>query len=209
MKIYFFFNLQNTQIGAVTIALAYGTVTNRTQQSVQSIQGFLFIISAEIIYSTCFSVMFYYPYTLPIIRRETGEHIYCTSAYYFATMISSIPKSCFYSFAFVFVIYPIIGFSTNFWLCIEFAFTLAVSTFTANSFGFMISSGTESTRIPTELAPPILMIFLLAGGIYKIVDWPIMKYFSMFFYANEALSVLYWTEVKTIGKLCEIEVINL
>lgn len=143
--------------------------------------------------------MFYYPYTLPIIRRETGEHIYYTSAYYFATMISSMPKSFFYSFAFIFVIYPLIGFSTSLWLCIEIAFTLAVSTFTSNAFGFMISSGTESTRIPTELAPPILMIFLLAGGIYKVVDWPIMKYFSMFFYANEALSILYWTEVKTIG----------
>lgn len=159
----------------------------------------MFIISAEIIYATCFRVMYLYPCALPKIRRETGEHIYYTSAFYFATIISAIPKSCLHSFAFISIIYPFIGFGFGFWLWLQICLTLALSSITANAFGFMISTCTESSRIPTELAPPILMIFLLAGGIYKIVDWPVLKYLSMFFYVNEALSVLYWTQVKTIG----------
>lgn len=52
-----------------------------------------------------------------------------------------------------------------------------------------------------ELAPPIDFFLYTLGGIFiNIRTFPYLKYISMFYFANEAILIDYWKDVKEIGK---------
>jgi ATP-binding cassette, subfamily G (WHITE), eye pigment precursor transporter len=65
----------------------------------------------------------------------------------------------------------------------------------------MISSFSDSPRVVTEITAPIETVLLLSAGLYlNVKSVPLLKYFSSFFYANEAMSIDYWLMVDEIGK---------
>jgi ATP-binding cassette, subfamily G (WHITE), eye pigment precursor transporter len=74
----------------------------------------------------------------------------------------------------------------------------------------MISSFTDSPRVVTEITAPIETILLLSAGLYlNVKSVPFLKYFSYFFYANEAMSINYWLMVDNIGEKTHLSIIFL
>lgn len=56
-----------------------------------------------------------------------------------------------------------------------------------------------------SFAPIFDFLFLAFGGYYlKANSVPFLKYLSMFFYANEAISITYWETVNYLGILRKI-----
>lgn len=181
--------------------MAYTTVTGTDQKSIQSIQGFLFSILAEIYFSATYCVMFYFPSKLPIMRREVGEQIYYTSAYYISTVISYIPRAICHALIFWTIVYPLIGFSRDIWLYIKMLLCLIGISIASTGQGIAISTIFDSPKIGIEIAPIIDTILVLFAGIYKIVDRSsFLKYISIFYYGNEALSLIWWNGVEMIGE---------
>lgn len=159
------------------------------------------MLVAQVIFATAYNVIFYYPSKLPILRREAGESMYNLSAYYVATFLSSIPRSLIECTFFMAIIYPWLQFANGWLLFVEIVLTLTMATVPATAYGLMLSGMFESSQLTTELAPPFDVLFCLLAGVY--VRWDLMwyvKYFSLFFYSNEAISVLMWRDVQTLGK---------
>lgn len=73
------------------MAFLYHDSTGHTQDSIRDVNGALFLITCELIFTQSYAVMNHYPSQLPILRRETNENIYQLSAFYVAEIFNSIP----------------------------------------------------------------------------------------------------------------------
>lgn len=106
-----------------------------------------------------------------------------------------------------FIFLGIISFLTTFEMALEtylrITVSLIVSGFAAMAYGFSISGIFESVWLTLELGPPLDLLLLILGGAFinvNTISLPAMKYVSVFFYANEAISYDYWRNVESIGK---------
>lgn len=68
-------------------------------------------------------------------------------------------------------------------------------TIPGTAYGLMLSGLFESSLVATSLAPPFDIVLLLTGGVYiKLKTLWFLKYLSLFYYANESLSIIVWKE---------------
>lgn len=185
------------------MAALYHETTGNTQKSIQDVDGALFIMACEVIFTTCYSVINFYPSLMPILRRETNEHIYSFSAHYVAEVFNVIPVAILRSFTGILILYLWSGFM-NFWIFMKIGITLLIASFAANAYGLLIS-GILKTVI-TDIASVFDLIFLCLSGIYmNLSSLPYARYFSPFFYTNEALLISFWSNVTEIGKINRIK----
>lgn len=181
------------------MALLYHNATGRTQESIQDVVGVLVIITCEIIFTCAYAAIYFYPLQLPILRRETNEHIYSFSAYYIAEIICSVPIAILRSFVALAVTYAWVGFQRGFMLYFELSITLLITAFTANAYGLCMSGIFKSVIL--EISSVFDLIFICMSGIYINLDaFPYVRYISMFFFSNEALAIQFWHNVTEIGR---------
>lgn len=151
-------------------------------------------------FATSYGIIFYYPSSLPIIRRETGEHIYDLSAFYVAKFLGCIPKSFVDAYVFLIIVYGNVHFIKDFWHFLRIGFTLSMTAIPATAYGLMLGGFFESVRLSSELSPPIdLFMFLISGFYIKLKLMGFLQYISLFFYCIEALSIQIWNSVTEIG----------
>lgn len=176
----------------------YHETTGRTQESIQNVNGCLFIITCELIFTVCYSVMTFYPSQMPILRRETNEHIYNFSAYYIAEVFNVLPVCFLRSFAGIAITYTWAGFNNGYALFFRIGLTLFIASFTSNAYGLLMS-GILKTTIP-DLASISDLVFLCFSGLYmNLNSVRFIRYISPFYYANEALAISFWSNVTHIG----------
>lgn len=189
------------QIPYLVMAVIYSNTTGRTQESIQDVRGALFTIVAEVVFTTAYSVIHFYPSQLPILRRETNEHIYKFSAYYVAGILSTIPLWLLRAFASITATYLLVGFYKGMTTYFQFVLTLVVASFTAHAYGLMLSGIFNSDALTVEIAPPLDLLFLVLAGMFINLDaYPYLRYISIFYYPNEALATLYWYDIEELGK---------
>lgn len=181
------------------MALLYHETTGRTQESVQDVTGAIVIITCELIFTMSYGVIHFYPSQMPILRRETNEHIYQFSAFYLSEMFSVWPVSFLRAFIGLAITYVWAGFRRGFLLYFQFGLILFVTAFTANAYGLFMSGIFKS--ITMEVSSVFDLIFLCMSGIYINLDaFPYIRYISLFYFSNEALSIGFWHNVTAIGK---------
>ncbi|EDW01079.1 protein brown [Drosophila grimshawi] len=186
-------------ITAATLSLLYSGVGGLTQRTVQDVGGSIFMLSNEMIFTFSYGVTYIFPAALPIIRREVGEGTYSLSAYYVALVVSFIPVAFFKGYVFLSVIYASIYYTRGFLLYITMGFLMSLSATAAVGYGIFLSSLFETDKMASECAAPFDLIFLIFGGTYMNVDSvPLLKYFSLFFYSNEALMYNFWIDIDNI-----------
>ncbi|XP_023302901.2 protein brown [Lucilia cuprina] len=186
-------------ITSLTLAIMYSGVQGLTQTSIQDIGGSIFMLSTEMIFTFSYGVTYVFPSALPIMRREVGESTYSLSAYYVAVVLSFIPMAFFKSYIFFGVVYSSIYLDRGFMLYLSMGLVLALSAVAATGYGLFLSTIFETEKMASECAAPFDLLFLIFGGAYYNVDSiPFLKYFSLFFYSNEALMYNFWINVDKI-----------
>lgn len=174
-------------------------MNGENQESIRDVQGIFFILSCEVIFSTSSRILNTYLANSPLIRRETHEGTYTLSAYYVADMLSDIPFLIVRPLIGLIITYILAGFNKGIGLLIELWITMAFLAFTSNAYGLMLVGLFRSLIL--EITPLFTIIFVAVSGAYaSIRDYPLLKYTSLFFYANEAMSILFWTGVTEIGE---------
>lgn len=149
-------------------------------------------------FSTSYRVLNTYLANSPMIRRETHERTYTLSAYYVADVLSDIPFLTIRPLIGLIITYILAGFNKGIVLLIELWITLAFLAFTSNAYGLMLVGLFRSLIL--EVPPLFTLTFMAVSGAYaSLRDYPVLKYTSLFFYANEAMSILFWTGVTEIG----------
>lgn len=192
------------------MAAVYYKTTGRTQESIQDIRGALFTIIAEVVFTTSYSVIHFYPAQMPILRRETNEHFYKFSACYVADALCTMPAFVIRSFVSITATYLLVGFYKGLKSYFQFVLTLVVASFASHAYGLMLSGLFNSDALTAEIAPPFDLLFLLMAGMYiNLNEFPYARYMSVFYFSNEALATLYWYDIAEIGKKssrCKINV---
>lgn len=168
----------------------------KTQTTVQDMQGVFVLLSCELIFTMSYGIINHYPMQMPILRRETNDHMYSLSAYYVAEVLCITPLAFLRAFVGVAVFW--IGYRGDFLSYLTISLTLLLSSYTANAYGLMVSGIFET--VMTDLTAITDIIFLSLSGFYiNLNAFPYLRYVSLFFYSNEALSILYWYNVTDIG----------
>ncbi|GFO40888.1 ATP-binding cassette sub-family g member [Plakobranchus ocellatus] len=173
------------------------------QKSVMSINGALFLMITNTSFSNLFAVVNSFPIELAVFFREYGTGLYRSDCYYLAKTIVEIP---------VFILITILFGTVTYWMIGLYesidAFLIAVGVLllTANvalSLGYLVSTLCGSVNIALAIAPPLLIPFMLFGGLFVNNDnipvyfiW--LKYLSWFKHANEILMVNQWQNVHNI-----------
>lgn len=181
------------------MGLLYVNLIGNTQDDVQNIQGVLFMLISEVMYSTMYRILNFYLASTPLLRRESNEHIYTVSAYYVACNITEFPIQCIRPFFGLLITYNLAGFSKGIIFFLEMWVSLVCLAITANAYGLMLAGIFRSVIL--EIPTVFNLIFISISGAYaSLVDYPLLKYISLFFHAYEAMSIFYWYDVRQIGK---------
>ncbi|XP_050593625.1 protein brown-like isoform X3 [Bombus affinis] len=114
-----------------------------------------------------------------------------------------IPIAVLKAILFTTVIYFILIAQINLSNFLFYCFTTSVAAICSIAYGLMFSIWIENVDVITSIMVPIDMLFLLTAGMfYNLRSLPkyltCFKYFSIFFYLNEALSIIYWSRIEDI-----------
>ncbi|XP_059609154.1 protein brown [Phlebotomus argentipes] len=184
---------------SVILVLFYKNVGGTTQTSIQDISGLFFTICTEVIFAKIYAVIMSFSPQLPLIRRETGEKLFDLSAFYTATALMQIPRAIIEAFLFLGIIYAGVAFSGDFWTYFVMSVTFSIASVASMAYGFMISGLCVDEKLVQEISVPFDTISLILGGFYlNIGDLPYLKFLSLFFLTNEAISIQFWREIDYI-----------
>jgi len=86
------------QLFGLVITAMYSSVSLDSITSVQDINGFLIILSTEVLFTFIYAVLFLVCDELPLLRKETGDRLYALSAYYVSMVIIMVSGRCLFMF---------------------------------------------------------------------------------------------------------------
>ncbi|XP_043601119.1 protein brown-like isoform X3 [Bombus pyrosoma] len=190
-------------LSMAAVATFYTGINSHTQVGVQNARGALYMMSSEISFTVAYSVIYEFPGQLLIYLREDG--LYGSGPYYVATFcgLVTIPiavlKAIFFTTVIYFILIAQIDLSNFLFYCL----TTSVAAICSIAYGLVFSIWIENVDVITSIMVPIDMLFLLTAGMfYNLRSLPkyltCFKYFSIFFYLNEALSIIYWSRIEDI-----------
>ncbi|XP_076481000.1 protein brown isoform X3 [Bombus vancouverensis nearcticus] len=114
-----------------------------------------------------------------------------------------IPIAVLKAILFTTVIYFILITQINLSNFLFYCLTTSVAAICSIAYGLVFSIWIENVDVITSIMVPIDVLFLLTAGMfYNLRSLPkyltCFKYFSIFFYLNEALSIIYWSRIEDI-----------
>ena len=187
-------------IQSVILALIVGLIYLRlgnTQTDIQNRMGAIFFCLINQSFGGVFGTLQTFPAELPIFRREFKASMYSSHAYYLARTIVELPFQCLWPFIFVTIAYWMIGLRDDGAAYIEFVLVIILTANCAISLGYLISTLAPTTQVALAISTPILLPFMLFGGLFINVNsipdyfyW--ISYISFFKYAYELLSIIVW-----------------
>ncbi|XP_011876406.1 PREDICTED: protein scarlet-like isoform X3 [Vollenhovia emeryi] len=185
-------------LSIVFIYTFYAGTTSSTQEGIQSARGVLYLTISEVIFTVAYSAVYELPGELALYTRE--DTAYAPGPYYLVTVLASVAKATFKALLFTIALYLALhsefsplGFS-SYCLCTMAAAICGVA------YGMTISSWIVDIDIVTAIMIPFDLLFLLtAGTFYNLRTLPnylaYLKYSSVFYYANEAISIVHWSQI--------------
>jgi len=173
------------------------------QAGIQNMQGCLYLVVVETIFTFTYSVFHTFPSEIPVLLREIGNGLYTPGPYYVSKMIVLLPRA---------LIEPILYSALIFWIAglfggvagfVQFCVPIIACAITATAWGCLISAMFESVSTGSLVSVPIEQVCLLFCGIFlSLSDAPLhlawIKYISMFYYGLEAVSILQWSKIEEI-----------
>ncbi|XP_072766083.1 protein brown isoform X2 [Anoplolepis gracilipes] len=188
-------------LSVIFVSIFYVGANSSKQEGIQNVRGALYMMISEIIFSVAYSVVYELPGELVLYLRENT--VYAPGPYYFATIFGLIPKTTFKAFLFTIVIYFLLH---SEFLLLDFCLYCLCTTMTAicgTAYGLMTSCWITNIDIVTAIMVPLdLLLLLTAGVFYNLRTLPSylahFKYVSIFYYANEAISIIHWSRIKNI-----------
>ena len=128
-----------------------------------------------------------------IIKRERAAGTYRSFSAFFSKFLSTLPLTYAGSLLLSVPIYWMVGLQADVYKYLTFIVIVLVQSHTANALGLMIGSFVPSAKVGQILAPMIIVVFLIFGGLLLNLDkvpvslrW--IQYLSFISYSNKALA---------------------
>nr|CAD7570026.1 unnamed protein product [Timema californicum] len=91
------------------ISLPYLNLNSDEQTGIQNMQGLMYLIVTETIFTYTYSVFHTFPQEIPLLLREIGNGLYKPGPYYISKMIILIPRAILGPFIYTGLIFYIAG----------------------------------------------------------------------------------------------------
>lgn len=178
----------------------YSNLSGDSQENIQNIQGGLFMLLVEVVYSTVYRPLRACLTNTPLLRRECNEHIYSVSAHYVACNFSEFPFLCLEILCGLAITFSMAEFAKGFQFFFQVWLLCIMLVLTMNAYSLMLAGVFRALvlEIPTVFN---LIIQILSGAYISLAAYPYLRYISPLYYAYEAISIFYWHDVKEIRKL--------
>lgn len=182
---------------------------------IHNINGALFFIVGEYIYSTSYAIMMFLNNEFPLVAREYHDGLYNLWTYYIARSVSLMPLFSTDGLIFLFICYWMIGLNTSVSQILIATLISLLASQASSAFGVAMSCIFPTAQMTSVMASPLLVLFRLFGGFYgntetfpAAIRW--LQYTSMYRFAFEGLVVNQWSEidqfhVKDTGNWTDVE----
>ncbi|XP_013790096.2 protein white-like [Limulus polyphemus] len=175
-----------------------------TQESVQNINGVLFLLLTNMTFQNMFGVINVFCEELPVFLREHWNGMYRTDVYFLCKTFTEAPLYVIAPVLFTSILYWMVGLYDNgktFLICNGIVILISN---TATSFGYLMSCISSTVEIALSIGPALLIPLMMFGGFFlNNSSTPVyfiwLKYVSWFYYGNEALSINQWRNIDHIA----------
>lgn len=138
---------------------------------------------------------------LPVFLREYRSRLYRCSTYFLGKTLSELPLFLAVPIIFTSIVYPMVGLRPGLHHYLVALGLVCLVANVATSFGYLVSTFSNSTSMALSVGPPIIIPFLLFGGfllntgsVPAYLEW--LSYLSWFRYGNEGLLINQWADVQ-------------
>ncbi|XP_076174262.1 brown isoform X2 [Ptiloglossa arizonensis] len=123
------------------IALPYVNIMGQTmnQEGIQNIQGLLYLVVVETVFTFNYSVFYTFPRELPLLLRDIAGGLYGPAPYYISKVVILIPGAIMQPLLYAIFIFTITGLKGGFLGFIYFALPVVVSAISASALGASIA----------------------------------------------------------------------
>ncbi|XP_014213947.1 protein brown-like [Copidosoma floridanum] len=173
------------------------------QKGVQNIQGLLYLIITETIFTFNYAVFHTFPNELPLLLREIADGLYNPAPYYISKILVSIPSIILQPFIYTTLIYAVVGLKGSYNDFFLFTTPVILSALSSAAIGCMMSAVFESISTASLASVPIDFLTLIFSGIFlqlrslpNYISW--IKFVSQFYYGVEAISIIQWRNINQI-----------
>ncbi|XP_031784100.1 protein white [Nasonia vitripennis] len=143
-----------------------GITKNIDQKGIQSIQGLLYLIITETIFTFNYAAFYTFPNELPLLLRDIASGLYNPAPYYLSKIFVSIPGAIIQPLIYSSFIYVVVGFNENYENFLLFITPIILSAFSASAIGYLMSAVFESVNAASLLSVPIDFVTLIFSGIF-------------------------------------------
>ncbi|XP_074109640.1 brown isoform X3 [Cotesia typhae] len=192
-------------IGGLILATPYIHVTrNIDQRSIQNVQGLMYYIVTETIFTFHYAVFYTFPKEMPLLLRDMANGLYYPLPYYVSKVAVMIPGSIIQPFIYSALIYCITGLRGGLISFLYFVLPVVLGAISAGALGCLMSALFNSFETASLLSVSLDFLTLIFSGVYlnlgnlpARISW--LKYISQFYYSTEAVSVTQWREYNYIN----------
>ncbi|XP_060593435.1 protein white-like [Ruditapes philippinarum] len=191
-----------TLVLAVILGLLYLQL-DIDQEGVQNVNGVLYLMLLNMTFVNMFAVLSSFPLESGVFSREYRTGLYSVDIYFMCKVLAELPSFIFIPIAFCGICYWMIGLFSSLKAFLIFSAVLLLVANVAVSYGYIVSTMSNSVSMALALAPPMMMPLFMFGGFFvntstNPVYFIWLEYVSWFRYANELLVVNQWENIDTI-----------
>nr|XP_012153471.1 PREDICTED: protein scarlet-like isoform X2 [Megachile rotundata] len=188
------------------IASPYVDVTGKpmNQGSIQNMQGLLYLVVVETVFTFNYAVFYTFPSELPLLLRDIASGLYGPTPYYISKVVVLLPGAIVQPLLYSGFIFSITGLKGGFLGFVYFALPVVICAISASALGCFLSASFQSVDTASLFSVPLDFLGLMFCGIYLHlghlapgIAW--LKYLSQFYYGLEAVSLTQWLFIDHIN----------
>ncbi|XP_050483409.1 protein scarlet-like isoform X4 [Bombus huntii] len=193
-------------VHGLLIALPYMNITGQAlnQGGIQNMQGLLYLVVVETVFTFNYAVFYTFPRELPLLLRDIASGLYDPTPYYMSKVIVLIPGAIIQPLLYAAFIFAITGLKGGLLGFVYFALPVVVCAVSASALGLFLSASFQSVNTASLFSVPLDFLGLMFCGIYLHlgylapgIAW--LKYLSQFYYGLEAVSLTQWPLIDHIN----------
>ncbi|XP_031842656.1 brown isoform X2 [Nomia melanderi] len=174
------------------------------QGGIQNMQGLLYLVVVETVFTFNYAVFYTFPRELPLLLRDIAAGLYHPAPYYISKVVVLIPGAIVQPLLYSILVFTIVGLNGGFVGLVYFALPVVVCAISASAFGLFLSASFKSIDTASLFSVPLDFLGLMFCGIYLHlghlapgIGW--LKYVSQFYYGLEAVSLTQWLLIDHIN----------
>lgn len=194
-------------VSAIIFAILVGIIyldLGVSQSSIQDRVGLLFFVIINASFGQLFGTINSFPPEKAVFCREYSSGFYSTLPYYLGKTIAELPFNIPANLTYIVILYPMAGLDTTATKMTIFALATFWVSWASEGLALMCSTTFKTVQSASAVAPSIMVIFILVGGLYANSDnlTPAIKWVEYISFISYGYRILMVNELTGLEFTC-------